>query len=134
MGLDNQVSVLQNILYKAEFILVVAKKQKNEQDWIYLIHHMHQPDNYKDVEILHHCEMFEKKNLKGKKYKQMHIKEGKFILHALDIKNVDKSPEVVYDHLNNGFKIIIKTIDKDKYAVIDGLVNVKKTKWSDMDK
>ena len=38
-----------------------------EQDWIYLIHHMHQPDKEEDMEILHHCIMFEKKNLKGRK-------------------------------------------------------------------
>jgi len=55
---------------------------------------------------------------------------------VLDIKEekLEEAPEVVYDHLNNGFKVKIMTIDKKKYAVLVGLVNVKKTKWSDMDK
>jgi hypothetical protein len=40
----------------------------------------------------------------------------------------------VYDHLNNGFKIKIMEIDKEKRAVIYGLVSVEKTKWSDEDR
>jgi len=40
----------------------------------------------------------------------------------------------VYDHLNNGFKIKIMELDKENYAVIYGLVNVERTKWSDQDK
>ena len=132
---------LDDVIAKANEVMCDEGVKKNkvpkaEQDWIYLIHHMHQPDNFKDMEILHHCEMFEKKNLKGKQYPQVHVKDGKVIQHALDIPEdkLDKAPDIVYDHLNNGFKIKIVEIDKKKYAIINGLVSVKDTKWSDMDK
>ncbi len=105
-----------------------------EQDFIYLIHHIHSPKKAKEMEVLHHCIMHEKKGMKGKKYKQKHVKDGKVFLHVLVVKDAEKAPKVVYDHLNNGFKIKIIEIDKVEYAVIYGLVNVKKTKWSNQDK
>ncbi len=135
MNLDNQ-NRLEDVLVRAENILLAGKKPVAEQDWIYLIHHLHQADDFKDVEIVHHCELYEKKGLKGKKYYQKHVKDKKLIQHVLDIKKnkLDKAPKVVYDHLNNGFKVKILAIEKEKYAVLNGLVNVKKTKWSDQDK
>jgi predicted metal-dependent hydrolase len=141
MDLELDESIIREVL-KAhgltleDFLVATKKKPVAEQDWIYLIHHFHQPDKVEDMEILHHCEMYEKKNLKGKVYYQKHVKDGKLIQHVLDIKEekLEEAPEVVYDHLNNGFKVKIMIIDKKKYAVLVGLVNVKKTKWSDMDK
>ena len=110
------------------------KKPVAEQDFIYLLHHFHPPKKASEMEEVHHCIMFQKKNMKGEKYEQKHVKDSKVFWHALDIKNIEEAPEVVYDHLNNGFKITIKEISKVKYAIITGLVNVQKTKWSDQDR
>jgi len=110
------------------------KTPKAEQEYIYLIHHLHPPKKASDMEEVHHCIMFEKKSMKGEQYKQIHVKDGKVFWHALDIKDVEQAPEAVYDHLNNGFKIKIMEIDNKKYAVIYGLSSIKKTKWSDQDR
>lgn len=110
------------------------KTPKAEQDWIYLIHHMHPPEKESQMETLHHCFMFEKKGLKGKKYIQKHKKDGKVFQHLLDVKDVEQAPKEVYDHLNNAFKVVVKEIEKNKYAVITGPVSLKKTKWSDQDR
>ncbi len=110
------------------------KTPKAEQEFIYLVHHMHPPKKAEEMETLHHCIMNEKKGMKGKKYKQKHVKDGKVFQHVLDVKDIEKVPEVVYDHLNNGFKIKVMKIDKVKHAVIYGLVSIKKTKWSEQDR
>ena len=105
-----------------------------EQDWIYLIHHFHPPKKAEDMESVHHCFMLEKKNMKGKKYEQMHVKEGKIFQHCLRVDNIEKAPKVVYDHLNNEFKIVIKEINKTKYAVISKPSKISNIKWSEQDK
>jgi hypothetical protein len=112
------------------------KKPIAEQDWIYLIHHIHPPEKEEDMETLHHCVLFEKKNLKGKKFSQKHVKDGKVFQHALDVKEseVENAPDTVYCHLNNSYKIRVKEIDGKKYAVFTGMVSLKKTKWSDQDR
>jgi len=110
------------------------KIPKAEQEYIYLIHHLHPPKKAEEIETVHHCIMHEKKGMKGKKYEQKHVKDGKVFWHFLDVKDVEKAPEVVYDHLNNGFKIKVLEIDKINYAIIYGLVSIKKTKWSDQDR
>lgn len=107
---------------------------KAEQDWVYLIHHFHPPERAEDMEELHHCIMFEKKSEKGVLYEQKHIKDGKIYQHVLDIEDLEEAPEIVYDHLNNGFKIVKKEIDNIKYAVIDGPIKLKDVKWADQDK
>jgi hypothetical protein len=119
--------------------IINAKRHKvpvAEQDWIYLIHHMHPPKKESEMETIHHCFLYSQKNLKGKRFTQKHVKENKVFQHVLDIKEneVDKAPDVVYDHLNNGFKIVKREIGKKKYAVISGPVSLKKTKWSEQDK
>jgi hypothetical protein len=138
MLLDENVvrEVLGRYNFTLEELLEVSKhkKPKAEGEFIYLIHHLHPPVKAADMEVVHHCIMFEKKNLKGEQYEQMHVKDGKVFWHALKVKDIEKAPEVVYDHLNNGFKVKIMEIDKEKYAVIYGLVSVEKTKWSDQDK
>jgi len=116
-----------------EKLLGKHKVPKQEQDWIYLIHHLHPPQKASEMETVHHCYLYSQKNLRGKRYEQKHVKEGNLFTHVLDV-DVDKAPEVVYDHLNNGFKISIKEINNEQYAVIDGPVNLSKTKWSDQDK
>lgn len=110
------------------------KTPKAEQDWIYLIHHMHPPKKASEMETLHHCYMFDKKNLKGKKYEQMHVKDDKTFQHCLKIDDTEKAPEIVYDHLNNEFKVVVKEIDKEKYAVIIGPVKLSDVKWSEQDR
>lgn len=139
MYIDEEIfkKVLMDYGFTMEDVLNAAKKHKvpvAEQDYVYLIHHLHPPKKASEIEQVHHCIMWEKKNMKGEEYKQKHVKDGKVFWHALDIKKVEEAPEVVYDHLNNGFKVKIMEIDKVKYVVIYGLVNIKKTKWSDMDK
>lgn len=105
-----------------------------EQDWIYLIHHFHQPERAEDMETVHHCFMHEKKNMKGKKYEQIHVKDGKVFQHCLKIDDLNKTPKAVYDHLNNEFKVVIREIDKKRYATISKPANISNIKWSDQDR
>ncbi len=117
--------------------IIYAKRHKKplaEQDWVYLIHHMHPPEKEADMETVHHCFLHEKKGQKGKKYTQRHVKDGKVFQHALDIKDIEKAPKLVYCHLNNSYKVAVKEINKKKWAVLTGPVSLKKTKWSDQDK
>lgn len=133
----NTLKNLEKVLAKKKQVHIKhRKKALPEQDWIYLLHHLHPPKRAQDMEIVHHCVLFEKKNLKGRKFPQKHVKDGKFFQHALDIeeKEVDSAPKVVYCHLNNSYKIGIKEIDGKKYAIFTGMVSLKKTKWSDQDK
>jgi len=120
-----------------EYIIGAHKHKvpQAEQDWIYLIHHMHPAEDPLDTEILHHCFMFEKKNLKGKKFEQIHvIDENGIILHAIKIKDPEKAPKLLYDHLNNSFKVVVKKVNKKKYAIITGPEKLSKIKWSGQDK
>ena len=104
-----------------------------EQDWIYLTHHMHPPIKAEKMETLHHCVMWEKKNEKGKSWKQIHVKDGKVFQHALKTDKPHEVPNITFDHLNNRFKVKVIVIEKIKYAILNGLVNVKKTRWSNQD-
>ncbi len=124
--------------FTLEDVLAVAEKKDKKftagQDWIYLIHHFHPPEKVEDMEIVHHCFMLEKKNLKGEKYEQIHVKDGKVFQHCLRIDDVEKAPKSVYDHLNNEFKIVIKKIDKKKYAIVNKPPNISNVKWSGQDR
>ncbi len=123
------------VLEKAETAL--GKKHKvpvAEQDWIYLTHHMHPPEKAEEMETVHHCIMWEKKKEKGKNWEQKHVKDGKIFQHFLNTKNIKEIPDIVYDHLNNEFKVKTLKINKKQYKVLSGLKNIKKTKWSDQDK
>jgi len=125
-----------DLLDKLEELIEESKHKtpKAEQDWIYLIHHMHPPKKASEMETLHHCWLYSKKKLKGKRYEQIHVKDGEVFQHVLKIDKIENAPEVVYDHLNNNFKIVAKDIGKGKYAVITGPVSLKKTKWSEQDR
>lgn len=113
-----------------------VKRPLAEQDWIYLIHHMHPPKREKDMETLHHCQLFEKKGMKGRKFSQRHVKDGKVFQHALDIKEseVGDVPKILYCHLGNEYKIGVKEINKKKWAIFTGMKSLKDTKWSDQDR
>lgn len=137
MYIDEEIfkKVLAQYGFTLEDIVKAAKYKKPvaEQDWIYLTHHMHPPKKASEMETLHHCVMWEKKSEKGKSWEQKHVKDGKLFQHALDTDNPDKVPNILFDHLNNQFKVKIVEIKKTKYAVLNGLASVKKTKWSDQD-
>lgn len=112
------------------------KKPLAEQDWIYLLHHMHPPKREEDMETLHHCQLFEKKGMKGRVFSQRHVKDGKIFQHALDIKEseIDNAPKVLYCHLGNEYKIKVREINGKKWAIFAGMVSLKETKWSDQDR
>lgn len=114
------------------------KKPLEEEDWIYLIHHMHQPEKNQNIEILHHCHFFEKRGMKGKIFYQKHVKDGRVFQHVIDLKKskmkLEDIPDALYCHLNNAYKIKTKKIDGKKHAVFTGMVNLKKVKWSEQDK
>ncbi|KKL05559.1 hypothetical protein LCGC14_2604800, partial [marine sediment metagenome] len=99
-----------------------------------LTHHMHPPKKASEMETVHHCIMHEKKSEKGKNWEQKHVKDGKIFQHVLDSDKLDEIPEIVFDHLNNQFKVKVMKINKIEYAVLDGMVSLKKTKWSDQDR
>jgi hypothetical protein len=127
---------LANYGVSLEDVLEQAKKHKvpvAEQDWIYLTHHMHPPKKASEMETLHHCVMWEKKNEKGMSWEQMHVKDGQIFQHALNTKDIKEVPSIVYDHLNNQFKTKDVEINKKEYVILNGLKSVKKTKWSDQD-
>lgn len=132
----NFIEAKEKFILECKSTIYEQKVPKAEQDWIYLIHHIHQPEKEEDMEILHHCFLFEKKKLKGKKFSQKHVKDDKIFQHILDVKEseLDKVPEIVYDHLDNEFKINIKEINKIRYAVIIGPKDLKNIKWSNQDK
>jgi len=139
-------SIVEEILSKHGFTIedvVKAAKHKKpveEQDWIYLIHHMHTPEKGLGMETLHHCHFWAKKNMKGKQvYEQKHVREDKIFHHVIDlkaskVKSIEDVPDTLYCHLNNAYKIRIKEINGEKYAEFTGMVSLKKTKWSDQDK
>ena len=131
--------IVEEVLKKYGLTLeqVIGAKQKTpkaEQDWIYLIHHMHPPKKASAMETLHHCFMFEKKSLKGKQYEQMHIKDDKIFKHGLMVDDTKEAPEVVYDHLNNSFRVALEKINKKEYAVITGPIKLSKVRWSEQDR
>ena len=104
-----------------------------EKDWVYLIHHFHKPSSPSKMEIPHHCYLFSDKGLKGSKHEQMHVKDGGVYQHVLRSK-IEDSPKVVYDHLNNGFKVVVRNIGGKDYPVIDGPVRLRDIKWSAQDR
>ena len=100
----------------------------DKKDWLYLVHHMHpNSKNVLNIEELHHCVLFSEKGMNGDEYEQKHIKNGKKHVHVIDTDNVKSVPKVLYDHINNGFKITKKTIDDEKYAVLTSIVDDEKS-------
>jgi hypothetical protein len=110
-----------------------SKVDNAEADWVYLIHHFH-PEPGKKIEILHHCYLYSEKNLKGKEYEQEHVKDGKVTQHTLKMKDLTMAPDLVYDHLNNAFKVKIDFIGKKPYAILTGPPKLKDVKWSAQDR
>jgi uridine kinase len=138
MILDEKIvnKVLNNYGFTLEDLYETAKHKVDvaEQDWIYLTHHMHPPKKASEMETLHHCVMWEKKNEKGLSWEQAHVKDDEVFQHILVTKDIKEIPTIVYDHLNNKFKAKIVKINKKEYVILNGLKNLKRTKWSDQDR
>jgi len=144
MYIDEEIfkKVLMNYGFTMEDVLNAAKKHKKdpaEADYIYLLHHMHAPEKGTGMEELHHCILFEKRNMKGKVFQQKHVREDKIFHHVVDlkaskVKNVEDVPATLYCHLNNGYKIRVKEINGKVYAEFVGMVSLEKTRWSEQDR
>lgn len=69
---------------------------------LYPIHHMHHFKSGKQVKHeIHHCFLFSKKNIGGRKYPIIHKMYKNEVYHCL----ASKFEGILYDHSNNIFKI-----------------------------
>lgn len=77
-------------------------------EWLYLLHHIHHYVNKKGkiFHEWHHCFLFSKKNLKGKKYKTRHLLIKNKLYHVLE----EKFSGILYDHANNPYIITFERI------------------------
>lgn len=83
-------------------------KVDDEYEKLYLLHHMHHFQSGKNIEHeLHHCFLFEKKEMKGKKYLIIHKVIKKELLHCI----VGNFEGKLYDHANNVYLIRKKQIN-----------------------
>ncbi len=83
------------------------KKSDDKYEKIYLVHHMHHfGSGNKVMHELHHCFLFEKKNMKGKKYFIIHKTYKNNIYHCIS----EKFEGILFDHANNKFNIMKKKI------------------------
>lgn len=91
------------------------KKIDDECKKLYSIHHMHHFQSGKNIEHeLHHCFLFEKKNMGGKKYSIAHKVVKKELLHCVSGNFEGK----LYDHTNNAYEIISKNINGKRISAI----------------
>jgi hypothetical protein len=91
------------------------KKADDKFKKLYFIHHMHHFESGKDIEHeLHHCFLFEKKNMAGKKYSVIHKAVKNKLFHCIDCDFEGK----LYDHANNTFEISKKKIDGKRISAI----------------
>ncbi|MFA6193832.1 MAG: hypothetical protein WC726_03170 [Parcubacteria group bacterium] len=92
------------------------KKIDDEYKKLYLIHHMHHFQSGKNIKHeLHHCFLFARKSMKGKKYSIIHKVAKKELLHCISGNFEGR----LYDHANNVYKIINKNIDGKRISVIE---------------
>lgn len=82
---------------------------------LYGLHHMHHFEKGDEiVHELHHCFLFEKKNMKGRKFIISHEKIGSEVYHVV-------SPHVegkLYDHANNVYEIKKIQVDDKEFCRI----------------
>jgi hypothetical protein len=84
------------------------KKVDDEYKKLYLIHHMHHFQSGKNIKHeLHHCFLFARKSMKGKKYLIIHKIAKKELLHCISGNFEGR----LYDHANNAYIIVKKKID-----------------------
>ncbi len=76
---------------------------------LYSIHHMHHFIKVNDQakHDLHHCFLFSKKDMKGKKYSIIHKMHKDKVYHCIN----SMFKGMLYDHNNNIFKIAPKKIN-----------------------
>lgn len=92
------------------------KKIDDEYGKLYLIHHMHHFESGKNIEHeLHHCFLFEKKNMGGKKYSIIHKVIKKELFHCIDGSFEGK----LYDHANNAYEMISENINGKRVSIIE---------------
>ncbi len=85
------------------------KRPDDKYEKVYLIHHMHHFEwpGKKVEHALHHCFLFSKKNMKGKKYTIIHQVYKGNVYHCISEKFIGK----LYDHTNKVFNIICRNIN-----------------------
>jgi hypothetical protein len=82
---------------------------------LYSIHHMHHFESGKKIEHeLHHCFLFERKNMAGRKYSVNHEKVKNKLFHCVDRDFEGK----LYDHANNAYEIRSRKIDGKRISAI----------------
>jgi len=85
-------------------------KLADEQEKLYLIHHMHHFKDGQNVNHeLHHCFLFSKKNMRGGRYSVIHKRNKNDVFHCIDA----QFEGVLYDHKNNSFKIVPRKLTNE---------------------
>lgn len=83
-------------------------KCDDKYEKLYLIHHMHHFKSGKTVDhVLHHCYLFSQKDMGGKRYNIVHEVHKNKVYHCLS----GDYEGILYDHVNNSYKIIKKKIN-----------------------
>jgi hypothetical protein len=91
------------------------KKADDKFEKLYFIHHMHHFGSGKNIEHeLHHCFLFERKNMAGKKYSVIHETVKNKLFHCVD----DDFEGKLYDHSNNAFIVAKKKINGKRISAI----------------
>lgn len=105
---------------KQEKIAWKPTKEDKETTRLYQLHHMHHFNKNKRVaHEIHHCYVFLKKDMSGKKYEIYHILEKSHLWHCLKLKTGKIAPTTVYDHAKRVYKIKpIKIYGKTHYRII----------------
>jgi len=92
------------------------KKADDKYENLYLLHHMHHFHSGKNIEHeLHHCFLFKKKGMKGKKYSIIHRVVKNKLLHCI-LGNFEGK---LYDHVNNTYFINRKLINGKRTSTIE---------------
>lgn len=88
---------------------------EEEQERLYLIHHMHHlEDNNEVIHELHHCLLFSQPNMQGEGFSVGHLLAEEKLYHILD----KPAPRALYDHANNSFLILEIEIGNQKYQIV----------------
>lgn len=91
------------------------KKIDGKYEKLYILHHMHHFRSGKNIEHeLHHCFLFVKKNMNGKKYSIIHKVIKNKLFHCISGNFEGK----LYDHANNAYRIISKNVNGKRISAI----------------
>lgn len=105
---------------KKEKITWKPIKEDKETMRLYQLHHMHHFNKNKKVaHEIHHCYVFPRRNVSGKKYEIYHALKRNHLWHCLKLKTGKTAPDTVYDHAKRIYKIKpIKIYEKIHYRII----------------